>query len=106
MTIIEELLKQIELDKMEAGETPEEWGDGVFEMPFSAARALITIAEAAFKIPEMIRRRPERDFCEFCRGTMTPYGRESYIVIHNDNCPWKCIQDGKRELERVPKESA
>ena len=53
MTKLNELKEQIELDEIEAGETPEAWGDGVFEMPFSTAKALIEATETAFAMANL-----------------------------------------------------
>ena len=50
MAIFEELLEQIELDEAECPNPPEEWGDGVFQMPFSVAKALLQTAGFAFQM--------------------------------------------------------
>ena len=48
MTVLEDLLEQIDLDEAESDGAPSEWGGGVFEMPFSVAKTLLRIVEAAF----------------------------------------------------------
>lgn len=53
MAIFEELLEQIELDEAECPNPPAEWGDGVFEMPFSTAKELIDVVEAAFNLADL-----------------------------------------------------
>lgn len=93
MTTIEELLEQIDLDEAEAFGSPEEWGVGVFEMPFSVAKTLLQIATAAFEMADMWKVGP--------RGTLD--GQRS--VRDFARCR-QHIHDLKRELERVPEESA
>jgi len=99
MTVLEDLLEQIDLDEAESDGSPKEWGDGVFEMPFSVAKALLQIAEAAFEMPEPIGYDRVLGYeCLLCE-TQTKQIRELENFIHNDDCPWKCIQDLKMELE-------
>ena len=98
MTKLNELKEQIELDEIEAGETPEAWGDGVFEMPFSTAKALIQIAEIAFEIQEPTVRDYTLGYsvCGVCGGREI---RGGFLVDHEDWCEWVRIQTLKKELQ-------
>ena len=95
MTKLDDLKEQIELDEIEAGETPEAWGDGVFEMPFSTAKTLIETAEIAFEMPEPMDR--VLGVCLFCEsdqsGIFTP------PIPHKPDCPYQRIQTLKKELQ-------
>lgn len=93
MTVLDALLEQIDLDEAESYGAPPEWGDGVFEMPFSVAKALLQIAEAAFEMPLPLTASGRQ--CEVCWAVL-PVGKPHF---HMRNCPWQRIQDDKKELE-------
>lgn len=92
MTKLDELLEQIELDEIEAGEHPEEWGDGVFEMPFTTAKTLLKIVEAAFQIVDLWAAYGEMMVATGTVGDLK----------HN----LRGLKELKKELEDVPKESS
>lgn len=93
MTILEDLIEQIDLDEAEIIDPPEEWGDGVFEMPFSVAKSLLQIAGFAFKMAE-IHLKDDSIFCEYCGG-------EQINGFHDSDCPWQRVLDLKEKMENA-----
>ena len=90
MAIFEELLEQIELDEAECPNPPEEWGDGVFQMPFSVAKALLQTAGFAFQMAE-IHLKDDSIFCEYCGG-------DQINGFHASDCAWQNVLELKEML--------
>jgi hypothetical protein len=87
MAIVEELLEQIDLDEAECPDPPREWGDGVFQMSFSVAKALLQTAGFAFQMAE-IHLKDDSIFCEYCGG-------DQVNGFHASDCAWQNLLELK-----------
>ncbi|MDA8271414.1 MAG: hypothetical protein M0Z39_08415 [Actinomycetota bacterium] len=101
-TTIDELMEQINLDEAESYGAPEEWGDGVFEMPFSVAKSVLEIAKAACEMrePVYVDDRIDRRECAVCGGWKTYHWGSQFNepVEHEDWCAWKLVQTHREKL--------
>ncbi len=101
MGVLDELLEQIDVDEAESHDAPAEWGDGVFEMSFCVAKALLLLAKAGLgmKEPLYVDDRMQRRECAICGAWATYHwgSCSNKPVEHEDWCVWKHVQEiGKR----------